>query len=68
LAFGSIAAVKRLVLFHHDPLHTDAVLDVMAERAAAMWTGAGTVEMAFEGMEIDLSGDRAGEMAGLAET
>jgi len=67
LAFAQIAQVKRLVLFHHDPLHTDTVLDELSEHARGLWNGSGVLEMAYEGMEIDLSKDPAGEMAKLAD-
>lgn len=36
LAFAGAARVRRLVPFHHDPSHTDAELDRMLERAAAV--------------------------------
>ena len=67
LAFGQIADVKRLVLFHHDPLHTDADLDALTERARSQWNGNGQLDMAYEGMEIDLAVETARETAGLAE-
>jgi phosphoribosyl 1,2-cyclic phosphodiesterase len=67
LAFGQIADVKRLVLFHHDPLHTDADLDALSERARSQWNGNGQLDMAYEGMEIDLAVEAARETAGLAD-
>jgi phosphoribosyl 1,2-cyclic phosphodiesterase len=33
LAFATVAGVKRLVTFHHDPSHTDDMLDSMIEEA-----------------------------------
>jgi phosphoribosyl 1,2-cyclic phosphodiesterase len=45
------AGVKRLVLFHHDPSHTDALLDGVAVEAAAHLDG--TV-VAREGMVLDV--------------
>jgi len=33
--FGELAGVKRLLSFHHDPAHSDAMLDKMIERTAA---------------------------------
>jgi hypothetical protein len=52
------------VLFHHDPLHTDDELDALGERARQLWDGnAGTLDLAYEGMEIDLSPTRSGEVA-----
>ena len=35
VAFGELASVRRLVLFHHDPSHTDAELDDLTETARA---------------------------------
>jgi phosphoribosyl 1,2-cyclic phosphodiesterase len=63
VTYGSIAHVKRLVLFHHDPLHTDAELETNLLRARELWAdNGGAPELAYEGMEIDLStpGVRAG--------
>jgi phosphoribosyl 1,2-cyclic phosphodiesterase len=56
VSFGRVAGVRRLVLFHHDPLHGDDLLEGLLDRARALWGDApGTLELAFEGMEIDLS-------------
>jgi phosphoribosyl 1,2-cyclic phosphodiesterase len=52
------AGVGRLVLFHHDPRHTDA--DVFAIEAAAAARLAGTVA-AREGMVLDLDGAEAAD-------
>jgi phosphoribosyl 1,2-cyclic phosphodiesterase len=35
VAFGELANVRRLILFHHDPSHSDAVLDELTEAARA---------------------------------
>jgi phosphoribosyl 1,2-cyclic phosphodiesterase len=35
VAFGELAGVRRLILFHHDPSHSDAVLDELTETARA---------------------------------
>ncbi len=43
------ASVKQLVIFHHDPLHNDAFLDDVGERAAQMFPDA---RMAMEGMKL----------------
>ena len=47
-------AVRRLVLFHHDPFHTDSDLEVLQAEAKVLWgcNGSGP-ELAFEGMELD---------------
>jgi phosphoribosyl 1,2-cyclic phosphodiesterase len=35
VAFGELAEARRLVLFHHDPSHSDAALDELTARARA---------------------------------
>jgi phosphoribosyl 1,2-cyclic phosphodiesterase len=56
LAFGRRAAVERLLLFHHDPLHSDAFLDDLGRDAVGRWEEAGgrpgTLELASERLEI----------------
>lgn len=49
------ADVRRLVLFHHDPLHDDAFLDRMLERARSLVPAASSLEVlaAMEGQQID---------------
>jgi hypothetical protein len=47
--------VQQLVMFHHDPLHTDDQLEAMLRRAQELWDGHGTSPvLAYEGMELDL--------------
>jgi ribonuclease BN (tRNA processing enzyme) len=56
VVFGELAAVKRLFLFHHDPLHTDTDLEALQQRARALWRGEGAPPaLAFEGLELDLA-------------
>ncbi len=56
VTFAELAAVRRLVLFHHDPLHTDDDLERLCARARQLWRGTGAEpELAYEGMQIDLS-------------
>jgi phosphoribosyl 1,2-cyclic phosphodiesterase len=43
VAFGELAGAQRLVLFHHDPSHTDAMLDELTAEARARAT---TIEVA----------------------
>jgi len=45
------AGVKTLVLFHHDPLHSDDQLDEIAKQAQAKFAGA---VVAREGMELQI--------------
>lgn len=56
VTFGLITKVERLLMFHHDPLHTDADLETMLLRGRELWgrerNGLG---LSFEGMDIDLS-------------
>ncbi|MFN2615861.1 MAG: MBL fold metallo-hydrolase [Thermoleophilaceae bacterium] len=58
LAFARRAEPDRLLLFHHDPLHSDDFLDVLHGRAVELWCELGgradQVEMASEGRELDL--------------
>ena len=55
MLFAGIAEARQLVLFHHDPLHTDAELEVLAERAGELWGDADArPTLAREGMELAL--------------
>jgi hypothetical protein len=58
------AGVKKLILFHHDPIHNDAMIDKMATIARSVAKNRGNgktlvVEPAKEGMEIILNGIHA---------
>ena len=50
--FARLAAARRLLLFHHDPNHTDDQLESLCERVRELWTD-GSVDLAREGYEID---------------
>jgi phosphoribosyl 1,2-cyclic phosphodiesterase len=58
LAFARRTQPERLLLFHHDPMHTDDFLDAFAGRAAARWEELGGradhLELAAERREIAL--------------
>ena len=58
LTFARRTAPERLLLFHHDPLHSDDFLDVFAERAAVQWEALGgraaQIALATERREIEL--------------
>ena len=55
VTFASLARARRVVLFHHDPMHTDAELDALEERAHELWRGPGPApELAAEGLVVDL--------------
>ncbi|MEI8308456.1 MAG: MBL fold metallo-hydrolase [Chloroflexales bacterium] len=46
------AGVGQLLLFHHDPHHTDAQIDAMLEEQRAMCGANLTINAAYEGMEL----------------
>ena len=55
VAFAQAASADRLVLFHHDPLHSDADLDRLQARARELWGDEGRLpELARDGMELAL--------------
>jgi ribonuclease BN (tRNA processing enzyme) len=55
VSFALAAHVRRLVLFHHDPVHSDADLEVMLNAARRRWDGAGEEPvLAYEGMSLEL--------------
>ena len=58
LTFAERVEAKRLLLFHHDPLHADDFLDGIAASARERWTASGgdaaAVEMGVEGSEIEV--------------
>jgi phosphoribosyl 1,2-cyclic phosphodiesterase len=66
LGFGRRVGADRLLLFHHDPLHTDDFLDTLYGEAAARWEDLGgqaeQVELATERREIAIV-DRAARAA-----
>jgi phosphoribosyl 1,2-cyclic phosphodiesterase len=57
LTFARRAHVRRLVAFHHDPLHSDDQLDQLAEVARERFAA---VQFAAESTEIDLRARPAG--------
>jgi phosphoribosyl 1,2-cyclic phosphodiesterase len=58
LTFASRAKARRVLLFHHDPLHTDGFLDRLGESARRRWAELGgdpaLVELGMEGGELDV--------------
>jgi ribonuclease BN (tRNA processing enzyme) len=63
MRFAEKAGVDNLVLFHHDPDHTDDELEALLVEARKNWPGAeDRVCLAFEGMTIVL--DAAGVTVG----
>jgi phosphoribosyl 1,2-cyclic phosphodiesterase len=63
LAFAQRTGARRTVLFHHDPLHSDAWLDAHGERAAADWEARGgapgAVELGREGATSEVAAEAA---------
>jgi phosphoribosyl 1,2-cyclic phosphodiesterase len=58
LAFARRCDVHRLLLFHHDPWHDDALLEVLDREALDGWAqlgGEGAVELGREGAVLDLA-------------
>jgi ribonuclease BN (tRNA processing enzyme) len=56
VTFSEISEVRQLVMFHHDPLHTDDQLDTHLERAREIHSGGGHEPiLAYEGMSVDLA-------------
>ena len=55
VTFANMADVGRLLLFHHDPVHTDVDLERHCDRACELWQGDGDPpELAREGLELTL--------------
>lgn len=55
VAFARFAGVRRLLVFHHDPLHTDEQLSSLEARARELWGGDGVPpELAREGMAVQV--------------
>jgi phosphoribosyl 1,2-cyclic phosphodiesterase len=63
LLFAHRSEAEQVLLFHHDPLHTDDELDLLHGRAGESWLAlggpAGELGMAIEGSEIELRADGA---------
>jgi phosphoribosyl 1,2-cyclic phosphodiesterase len=61
LMLASRARARRLVAFHHDPLHSDDVLDEMATEAQRRWSSmggaSGGVTLATESTEMEIAAE-----------
>ena len=59
LSFARRTQSQRLLLFHHDPMHTDDFLDALRADVLARWQRCGgrasTVEMAVERHELEIA-------------
>jgi phosphoribosyl 1,2-cyclic phosphodiesterase len=68
LLFAQRTDVDRVLMFHHDPLHSDRFLDGMAHEVLARWHHMGgrarRVEMAAERRELEVLPNRATAAAG----
>jgi len=55
VTFAMVQKVRQLIMFHHDPLHSDDQLEEMLERAHELWDlgGRGPI-LAYEGMDLEL--------------
>lgn len=59
VAFAQVTEAAELILFHHDPSHSDGELLALEVRAAELWDRAGEApKLGFEGMEIVPRGGR----------
>jgi phosphoribosyl 1,2-cyclic phosphodiesterase len=60
LSFAHCVGARRLLLFHHDPLHSDEFLDSLHADARRRWEDVGadgvSVEMGMEGGELSVNG------------
>jgi len=59
IAFAQMTKVDNLVLFHHDPAHSDEELEAHLKRGKDLWGSPNTAPiLAREGMEIELNGTK----------
>ncbi len=60
LGFGHRVAAKKVLLFHHDPLHSDDFLDSFSGEVSIRWGEIGgspdSIELATERREIEIAG------------
>ena len=55
VSFAQVANGQQLVMFHHDPGHDDALLEVLLSRARELWGHQGEPPvLAHEGMELEI--------------
>ena len=67
LTFAARVRARRLLLFHHDPLHADDFLDDLHAEARRRWAETGgdpsLLEMGMEGGEVEIAPSPAGVAA-----
>jgi ribonuclease BN (tRNA processing enzyme) len=60
LTFARRVGASRLMMFHHDPLHSDEFLDQLGSAARATWAEQGgdpsRLQLGMEGAELELTG------------
>ena len=54
ISFASTAGVKKLLLAHHDPSHTDKILDTLLDGVREKIKTDTIFELAAEGIEINM--------------
>jgi phosphoribosyl 1,2-cyclic phosphodiesterase len=59
VTFAELARARRLVMFHHDPLHSDDALEELRRRACELNGGSVRIDLAYEGMELAIHADAA---------
>jgi ribonuclease BN (tRNA processing enzyme) len=58
VGLGLKAGVKKLLLFHHDPSHSDGVVDQILAHCQALATGSAMqIESAAEGAVLEVGGN-----------
>jgi len=56
VSFARLSKVRHLLMFHHDPMHSDADLEAMLLRARALWgPDVDGVSLSYEGMELEVT-------------
>ena len=56
VSFARLSKVRHLLMFHHDPMHSDADLEAMLIRARALWgPDVDGVSLSYEGMELQVT-------------
>jgi phosphoribosyl 1,2-cyclic phosphodiesterase len=67
LEFSHRSGARQVLLFHHDPLHSDEFLDAMGDEIATQWTERGgdpaAVELATERRELVVTGQEHAPVA-----
>jgi phosphoribosyl 1,2-cyclic phosphodiesterase len=54
VAFADVVGARRFLMFHHDPLHSDAALEELEQRARELSRNSSEPALAREGMVLEL--------------